>query len=87
MVTFQSQPVGILSDAKVDYVRVWKPDDNDEGTNPSADTVRIVNKETGKSLRTLGNSDDSQNRTSRSKPHRWLDALDQAAYRRLLLLC
>ena len=64
---FRSQPVGVLSDAKVDYVRVWKSDGSgdgnggdDGGFDPSVDAFRFVNKQTGKGLRTLGTEDDAQ---------------------------
>ena len=54
---FRAQPVGTLSNAKVEYVRVWK---RGGGEDPSADTVRLVNKATGKWLRTLGTADDAR---------------------------
>ncbi|MBD0833519.1 family 16 glycosylhydrolase [Aestuariibaculum sediminum] len=52
---FGSQPIGILSDAKVDYVRVWAPTPID----PTVDYFRLVNKQTSKWIKTYGSVDDS----------------------------
>jgi beta-glucanase (GH16 family) len=52
---FGSQPIGVLSEAKVDYIRVWQKPDFD----PTVDYFRFVNKESGKFIRTAGSADDS----------------------------
>lgn len=52
---FQSQPNGLLSNAKVDYVRAWESSSFD----PTVDYFRLVNKETGKWIKTFGSDDDS----------------------------
>lgn len=53
---FQSQPVGTLSDAKIDYVRVWE---FDLESDPEDIYFRLRNKETGKWIKTFGDTENS----------------------------
>ncbi len=53
---FQSQATGILSNAKVDYVRVW---DFELEANPENTFFRLTNKETGKWIKTFGDTENS----------------------------
>lgn len=53
---FQSQPIGLLSNAKVDYVRVW---DFELESDPQNNFFRLTNKETGKWIKTFGDTENS----------------------------
>ena len=55
---FGSQPIGLLSEAKVDYVRVWKKKASPP-FDPAKDHFRLVNKASGKFIRTRGSKDNS----------------------------
>lgn len=54
---FGSQPLGTLSEAKVDYVRVWE---SSAAFDPTVDYFRLTNKETGKWIKTYGSADNSE---------------------------
>lgn len=53
---FRSQPVGRLSEAEVEYIRVWQERKNNP---PVTNSFRLVNKQSGRWLRTTGQDDDS----------------------------
>lgn len=54
---FISQPIGDLSTAEVDYVRVWKKEINEPILN-TQDTIRIRNRESNYYFRVVGDGDD-----------------------------